>query len=70
MTTNFRTQIDYNSALVKNCCARFSPTLLLPLSSRPYCYGNQPFSRQLAPGSEERQTLKRSCYAIYSVAMG
>jgi len=28
MATNFRTNIDYNSAPVKNNCALFSPTLL------------------------------------------
>ena len=74
MATNFGTKIDYNSAPTKDNCMLFSLTPSFWARAmqwchvnfspeNPCCHGNQPFylKTKLAAGSQERQTLKRSC---------
>jgi len=70
----FLDKIDYNSAPAKDNCTLFSPTPYFLARAMQWCHvnfspedscchGNQPFysKTKLAAGSQERQTLKRSC---------
>jgi len=70
----FWDKIDYNSASAKDNCTLFSPTSYFRARAMQWCHENSPLKTSvvmatnrfyskttLAAGSQERQTLKRSC---------
>jgi len=71
---DFWEKINYNLVPVKDNCTLFSPTRYLRIRSIQWCYAifslktpvvmaiNRFYSKKkFAAGSQERQTLKRSC---------